>query len=80
MIERAVSACFKACNIYPLPILDYDLACLLEIAGESGQASEMFRKFLADQPTFKPSQMDEMFLKERDVEAALAHARQRVGV
>ena len=79
MIAKAVSACFKACNIYPLPIFDYDLACLLEMAGESAQADAMFRKFLAEQATFKPGQIDEMFLKERDIEAAIRDARARVG-
>jgi len=78
MIEKAVSACFKACSIYPLPIFDYDLGCLLEMAGESAQARGLFRKFLAGQAVFNPAQIDEIFLRERDVAAAVAHARAKL--
>ncbi len=78
-VEKAVSAAFKACNVYPLPIFDYDLARYLELAGEGARANELFTKFLGAQATFNPSQIDQMFLKERDVQAAMNYATSKVG-
>ena len=80
LIEKALVACFKACNIYPLPIFDYDLACLMEMAGKPHESKGMFEKFLTWQITFKPTQIDEAYLKQRDVEQAIVEARQKLAV
>jgi hypothetical protein len=77
LVEKAVAASFKACNIYPLPIFDYDLARLLAMAGRDDQAKELFHKFLNQQKLLKPNVVDQLLLKERDVEAAIKDAENR---
>jgi hypothetical protein len=78
MVEKAASAALKACNIYALPLFDYDLACYLGLAGEGAEANSLFAKFLSAQAAFKPNQFDQMFLRGRDIRAAVEYAHNRV--
>ncbi len=78
LVNKAVSAAFKACNIYSHPILDYDLACFSMMADRMDVAVQLFRKFLAEQPTFKADQLDNKLIEGRDVDAAITHAREIV--
>jgi hypothetical protein len=78
LVNKAVSAAFKACNIYSHPILDYDLACFSMMADRMDVAAQLFRKFLAEQPTFNADQLDNKLIEGRDVDAAITHAREIV--
>jgi hypothetical protein len=70
-----LSAAFKACNVYPQPIFDYDLARFSMMAGKRDVALQLFRKFISDQATSKMDQLDNMLLQGRDIEAAVRNAR-----
>jgi len=76
LVNKAVSAAFKACNIYSHPILDYDLACFSMMADRSDVAIELFRKFLLEQSTFNSDQLDNKLLEGRDIDEAIKHARE----
>jgi len=78
LVNKAVSAAFKACNIYSHPILDYDLACFSMMADRTDVAVQLFRKFLTEQPAFNGDQLDNKLIEGRDVDAAITHAREIV--
>ncbi len=74
-VNNAVSAAFKACNVYPHPILDYDLAWFSLLAAKKNVAIQLFSKFLSEYKPAQPNTLDNMLLQGRDPEKALRHAK-----
>lgn len=77
-INKAVAAIGKAYSIYPLPIYLYDLACYFELKNMHNEAKRMFGLFLARQAEYKIDQLEQMFLGERNIDEAKAHASQQL--
>jgi hypothetical protein len=78
--EMACSAAAKAWAIYPLPILLYDFACILDRAGKNADAKAIFKEFLRRQETFSPSPIDIGFLNQRDIPSAILHAKEMLSM
>ncbi len=78
-VNNALSSAFKACNVYPHPILDYELACFSLMAGKKDVAIPLFRKFLSEHKPSQPNTLDSMLLQGRDIEKALQHAKGLIG-
>jgi len=74
-VNDALSAAFKACNVYPHPILDYDLARFSLLAGKKNVAIQLFSKFLSEYKPAQPNTLDNMLLQGRDPEKSLRHAK-----
>ena len=74
--ERACQAAAKACSIFPLSIYFYDFACVLRQAGKQDEAKRMFAEFLSRVETEALDPIMRTFLKQRDVEGAVQHARE----
>ena len=75
LLEKAIASIAKAYSIYQLPIYIYDLACFMEMVGRMDEARHAFRDFLEKQSQFKPKQLDELFLKQRDIDEAIKDAK-----
>lgn len=80
LINKAISAVRKAYTIHPLPIYLYDLANYLELNGKTLAADEALQAFLKAQEQYEPEDHDEIFLHNRDLEAALADAKQKLSL
>lgn len=78
LIEKAMAAALKAYSLYPLPIYLYDLASFTEMARDVTAAKEAFKKYLNAQSSFKPDQIDKIFLQERDVDEAIKDAKSKI--
>ena len=77
-LRKALEAARKAYCVHPLPIYMFDMGCLLEMLGDVSSADNAFRSFLESQQMFQPTSMDEIALKNRDVNAAIAEAQERL--
>lgn len=77
--RKALAAATKAYSLHPLPIYMFDMGCLFEMLGDKVSADNAFRSFLESHRKFKPTAVDEITLKNRDVEAAVREARDRIG-
>ena len=75
LLEKAIAAIAKAYSIYQLPIYLYDFACLMEMTGKANLARNMFKDFLNKQLEFKPNKVDELLLKQRDIDEAVKDAK-----
>jgi hypothetical protein len=73
-IEKACVAAAKAVGMYPLSMNLYDFACILHKVGKHEEAKMVFKEFLRKHESSPPNPVDEMFLKQRDVIAAVRHA------
>lgn len=76
--EEACRSAAKACAVYPLFIYFYDFACILDEVRKKDEARAMFGECLRLYDLKRLTPMDEVILKQRDVEAALQHARRVV--
>jgi hypothetical protein len=74
LLDKAIAAITKAYSFYELPIYIYDLAYLMEMAGKSDLAKNVYRLFLDKQAEYTPRQVDEAFIKERDINEAVKDA------
>lgn len=74
LLEKAIAAATKAYSFYQLPIYTYDLACFMEMSGRMDVAKGVFTLFLKQQLDYKPKQIDELFLRERDIDKAIEEA------
>lgn len=74
----ACTSAAKACSLYPCAIYFFDFASILRKAGKSAEAQPVFAEFLrrVAQPT---NEIDEVVLAQRDIDGAIAEARQAVG-
>ena len=79
LINKAVTAIKKAYAIDSLPIYLYDLANYLELVGKTLAADEALEAFLEAHDAYEPRSHDEIFLSKRDIEAAVADAKQKLG-
>jgi hypothetical protein len=73
--EEACSSAAKACVVYPLFIYFYDFARILDEHGKKDEARAMFGECLRLYELKQLTALDEVILKQRDVDAALHHAR-----
>jgi len=78
LLEKAIAATAKAYSIYQLPIYLYDLACFMEMACRVDESKQAFRDFLKKQSEFKPTQLDVLFLRQRDIDEAIKDAKVKV--
>ena len=78
LIDKAINAVRKAYSINPLPIYLYDLANYLELNGKTLAADQTLEAFLQAQAEYEPQPHDDFFLHNRDLDAALADAKQKL--
>lgn len=76
-IRKALAAAAKAYSLHSLPIYLFDMACLLEMLGNTASAKEAFRTFLTAQSKFQPTDLDTVILRNRNVDEAQEQARRR---
>jgi len=76
--RKALGAATKAYSFRSLPIYMFDMGCIFEMLGETASALDAFRSFLELQRAFKPSDVDMIVLGQRDVDAAIIEAQERV--
>ncbi len=76
--RKALAAASKAYSLHSLPIYLFDMACILELLADTASAQDAFRSFLESQHKFKPSDVDRITLENRDVDAAIRQANQRI--
>jgi len=79
-IERAFASTMKAYSYHQLPIYLYDGACLMAMMSNTAEAEDLFRKFLKRQSKFKPNQIDELNLKDRDIDEAIRDAEKHIKI
>jgi len=77
-LRKALAAAGKAYSLHPLPIYMFDMGSILEMLGDTASARDAFRSFLELQRKFKPSDVDRITLKQRDVDAAVEEALDRL--
>jgi len=78
MIDKAIASITKAYSLFPLPIYLYDLAYFMEMNNKHELAKEVFKSFLQLQEEFKPTSIQNVFLNERDIDAAVEDAMTKV--
>jgi hypothetical protein len=76
--EQACQAAAKACAVFPVFIYWYDFACVLKQVGKRADAKQMFREFLRRHELETADPMMQLILNQRDVEAAVQHARDEI--
>jgi hypothetical protein len=76
--RKALAAASKAYSLHSLPIYMFDMGCIFEMLGDTASAQGAFRSFLESQRTFQPSDVDRIALGQRDVEAAVREAHERI--
>jgi hypothetical protein len=76
--RKALAAASKAYSLHSLPVYLFDMGCIFEMLGETGSAQDAFKTFLESQRRFKPSDIDRITLRQRDVDAAIREACQRI--
>jgi hypothetical protein len=76
--RKALAAATKAYSLHPLPIYMFDMGCIFEMLGDTASALGAFRSFLESQRRFTPSDVDRITLKQRDIEAAVREALDRL--
>lgn len=77
--RKALAAAMKAYSFHSVPIYMFDMGCIFDMLGKKTSAAEAFRSFLESQKIFKPSDVDRIALRERDVAEAIRHARTELG-
>lgn len=77
-LHKALAAAMKAASIHPLPIYMFDTGCIFEMLEAPDSARDMFRSFLESQRNYKASEVDEFYLRLRDIEAAVRYAEERI--
>lgn len=78
-LHKALAAAGKAYSLHALPVFMFDVACIFDMLGDNGSARDAFRSFLTSQEQFRPSDVDNIALSQRDVNAAIREARERIG-
>jgi hypothetical protein len=79
LINKAIASIGKAYSIYPLPIYLYDLACCLYMtANGHKRAANTFKLFLERQGEYKPGPLDDVFMRDRDIDEARKDAVQKL--
>lgn len=76
--RKALAAASKAYSLHPLPIYVFDMACMFEMLGDRASAADAFRSFLELHRNFRPSDVDRITLRQRDTDAAVKEAQERV--
>jgi hypothetical protein len=71
-VRKAMIARMKSLKVFPLPILLYEVAVLMDWLGEP-DAGKMYSSFVQDQARFTPDEIEGVFLRAMrwDVYAAL---------
>ena len=77
-IQCAIASAVKAYSIHQLPIYAYDIAKYAEKLGDLEKTKSYYLKFLEVLSKFKPDQVDEMFMVNRDIEEAKHDAVNRI--
>ena len=77
-LRKALAAASKAYSLHSLPIYMFDMGCIFEMLGDAASAQVAFRSFLESQRKFKASDVDNITLRQRDVEAAVMEAREKI--
>ena len=75
---QACEAAAKACAIFPLSIYFYDFAVVLKRSGRVDESKAMFGECLRLSQTEKIGPVEQITLRQRDVEALLQHARREL--
>ena len=78
--RKALAAALKAYSLHSLPIYMFDIGCIYDMLGDTASAQGAFRSFLESQRKFQPSDIDNIALRQRDIEAAVREAHERVGI
>ena len=78
LLDKAMAATAKAYSFYQLPIYLYDLACFMEMGSIIDESKQLFRDFLKKQSNFKPTQLDVLLLRQRDIDEAIKDAKGKV--
>jgi len=65
--------------LFPVSINFYDFACILHAFGEIGQAKLIFGEFLRLHAAGPMNPIEEVALKQRDLNAAVTHAKGAIG-
>jgi hypothetical protein len=76
--RKALAAATKAYSLHSLPIYMFDMGCIFEMLGDTTSAQGAFRSFLESQRKFVASDVDRITLAQRDVEAAVSEAHNRL--
>lgn len=76
-IKKAIASIGKAYSIYQLPIYLFDLASYFELADMESDAKKTYSLFLRQQAAYKYDQLDNLFLQNRNINEAIAHAVQK---
>lgn len=79
VMDKATQAQAKAYAIHNLPLYLFQMAGMLEFAGQTAKAKDFFRHFLRAQDEFKPDQVDTIFINETGFEMphVIALAREK---
>ena len=77
-MKKACEAAAKACAIFPISIYFYDFACILDAAGEQSDARKMFAEFLRRFETEELGSVEQIIMRQRDVDEAVARARKEL--
>src|ERR1035441_9895271 len=76
--RKALAAATKAYSLHHLPIYMFDMGCIFEMVRDTASAQSAFRSFVESQRKFTPSDVDRITLKQRDIEAAVREALDRL--
>ncbi len=77
-MNKAIAAIWKAYSLFPLPIYIYDAACFIGMSCKYDAAVAAMKDFLKLQETFKPNQVHELFLSQRDINSAINDAKEKI--
>src|SRR5262249_58758640 len=77
--REASQVAAKACAFFPVSINFYDFACILHAFGEIEQAKLIFGEFLRLHAAGPMNPIEEVALKQRDLNAAVMHAKGAIG-
>ncbi len=75
---KACEAAAKACAVYPLSAYLYDFATILQQFGRTEEARTLFSEFLRRPEAGPVREVDEVILRNRDIEQMIARARDAV--
>jgi hypothetical protein len=76
--RKALAAASKAYSLHSLPIYMFDMGCIFRMLGDTASAQNAFKSFLESHRKFKPSDVDNIALRQRDVEAAVREASEGI--
>jgi hypothetical protein len=78
-LNKALAATMKAYSLHPLPIYMFDMGCVHALLGNTTLERNAFKIFLDSQATVKPSRLDSIVMTQRNIDAAIQTAHERLG-